>query len=261
VVPFLLSVISHMITGPHKMCFMTNFCFLRQTVVHLVVEGSMPATWIFFLVYLVGTEVVASPGNFACSRRIVVGEPVMVSPFQESNAGTITLDSIPCNGNLTTGVTYKPMPMGLGASTRYLIDVSTASGEPFPGANFTQGFHVYGGKTMKESGVVGNLTAWAAYGNVTRLNAGTPQNCPARTSDYANSRLIFSTAGQVVVRMAWSNNPADGVMVSPSCRYNVRSASIPATTPNTAASDMQGFTLQLYILAFSVAQCLAFSMM
>jgi hypothetical protein len=252
----------NLITGPHKMCFRCGKKTSAFKGPNKLVAGkkSMPATWIFFLVYIVGTEVVASPGNFACSRRIVLGEAVMLSPFQESSAGTITLDSVPCNGNLTTGVTYKPVPMGLIASTRYLIDVSNAAGDPFPGANFTEGFHVYGGKTMKASGVVGNSTAWAAYGNATRLNAGTPQNCPARTSAHTNSKLIFSTAGEVVVRMAWSNTPTDGVMVSPSCRYYVRSASIPAATPNTAASGIPGFTLQLYILAFSVAQCLAFAL-
>ncbi len=187
----------------------------------------MSAKWIFFLVCLAGTEVRASPGNFACSRRITVGEPVMLSSFQESNAGTIMLGSVPCNGNLTTGVMYKPMPMGLvEGTTQYLIDVSTASGEPFPGANFTEGFHPYGGKMMKSLGVAGNSTAWnsylTTYNTSTRLNAGNPQNCPTRTSDHTKSSLIFSTEGEVVVRMAWSNAPTQGVMVSPSCRYNDR---------------------------------------
>ncbi len=155
----------------------------------------------------------------------------MVSQFEESSAGTITLDSIPCNGNLTTGVTYTPTPGGLVAATRYLIDISNDAGDPFPGANFTQGFHVYGGKTIKAPGIAGNLTAWVAFGSSTRLNPGTPQNCPTRSSDYMNSRLVFSSAGQVIVRIAWSNNPSNGTMVSPPCRYNVQTDSV----TNTAA--------------------------
>ncbi len=213
-------------------------------------SDSMPTMQSFILVCLALVVVRASPGNFACSRRINVGGPVMVSQFQESSAGTITLESVACNGNLDTGVTYKPVPVGLGTLTRYLIDVSSESGDPFPGANFTQGFHVYGGKTMKSSGVVGNLTAWAAYGNATRMNPGTPVNCATRTSDYMNGRLVFSTPGQVTVRMAWSNNPADGVMVSPPCRYTVRSA----------ASGIRAFSFHLFILACSVVQCLSFAM-
>jgi hypothetical protein len=217
------------------------------------------------LAFLAVTVVKASPGNFACSRRINVGGAVMVSQFQESSAGSITLDSIACNGNLTTGVTYKPMPVGAVAATRYLIDVTTESGEPFPGANFTQGFHVYGGKTMKSSGVVGNVTAWVAYGNATRMNPGTPENCATRTSNHVNGRLVFSTPGLVTVRMAWSNDPVEGVMVTPPCRYTVRAASsTQATTTGTpstsAASGIRAFSFHLFILACSVIQCLSFAL-
>ncbi len=162
----------------------------------------------------------------------------MVGQFQESNAGTITLNSIPCNGNLTTGVPYMPMPVGLVDSTRYLIDISDMEDGPVPGANFTEGFHTYNGRTMKEQGVAGNLTAWLAYGSASRLNSGTPQRCPSRSSDYTKGRLIFSSAAQVNVRMAWSNQPGDGTFVSPPCRYNVMTASATAseTTPTRAGN-------------------------
>jgi hypothetical protein len=212
----------------------------------------------FILLGLALAVVRANPGYFACSRRINVKGPVMLSQFEESSEGSITLDSIPCNGNLTTGVTYKLVPIGAVASTKYLIDVTTESGDPFPGANFTQGFHVYRGHTIKSSGVVGNSTAWAAYGNGTRLNPGTPENCATRTSDHVNGRLVFSTPGQVTVRMAWSNKPAEGVMVTPACRYTVRAAS--STTTTSAASGIRAFSFHLFILACSVIQCISFAL-
>jgi hypothetical protein len=225
--------------------------------------------WIGVCLLVVTTEAV--PANFACTRKINVGDVIMAGQFQSSTAVSIMLGSTACGGNLQTGVSYTPTPTGLNSTNRYVIDIGTESGDPFSGANFTQGFLVYNGKTIKATGIAGNMTAWTAFSG-TRLNNGNPVNCPTRTADYANSRVVFSTPGQVVVRIAWSNGALDGAMVSTSCRYTItdsattaagsRGTTAAATTPapNHAVAGAPTRALSLFILALTVIQYFSITM-
>ena len=189
----------------------------------------------------------------------------MAGKFQSSTAVSIMLNSIACGGNLVTGVSYTPMPMGLNSSTRYLIDIGTDAGEPFSGANFTQGSLVHNGRTMKATGIAGNMTAWVEFGSNSRLNAGTPVTCPTRTADYVNSRVVFSAPGAVVVRIAWSNAALDGAMVSASCRYTITAATtapvnLGTPAPSHASPAIPPCSFSLFILALTILSYLSYNM-
>ncbi len=127
------------------------------------------------------------------------------------------------------------MPTGLNSSTRYLIDIGTELGDPFSGASFTQGALTFNGKTIKATGIAGNMSGWLSY-STTRLNAGTAAACPTRTADYANSMLVFSSPGSVMVRIAWSNGQLEGAMVSSPCRYTITASTTAVSGGTTAAA-------------------------
>ena len=168
------------------------------------------------------------PGNFACSRKIKVSDAVMGTTFQTSSAVSILLGSAPCNSVLQAGTAYLTSFVN-STSGKYLIDLTNDAGEAFPGASFGDGSHLYNGNTLKldAQSVIGNFTAWSLRTS-SRLNAGTAQNCSARSSAIGKS-VIFNSVGKVTVRIAWSTGPS-AVFVSNPCTYTIV-ASQPSTTP------------------------------
>lgn len=173
------------------------------------------------------------PANFACSRKIQIGDAVMAGNFQSSTDISITLGT-ECGSILQTGTPYTPTVVGYDTvastgNTFFLIDVSNETGDAFPGASFGLGSHLYNGKTLKPAaaGVVGNLTAWNTW-TTTRLSPGTAVNCSARASAF-NKSVTFSSPGTVTVRIAWSHGPP-AVFVSSPCHYTVADANSTSIT-------------------------------
>jgi hypothetical protein len=186
--------------------------------------------WMYVLVGMVAASCLlmllaeALPAHFACKRKIKVGGAVMAGHFQQSNAVSIKLGSIPCGGTLKTGVLYTPNPRGLDGLAHYLIDVTKPNGDPFPGAIFIKGAHIYDGSVLKSPGIAGNLAAWSAFPPPRLAFSGKPATCPTRSSNFAGSKLKFSTPGTLIVRIAWSHGPLEGAMLSAPCRYTVTRA-------------------------------------
>jgi hypothetical protein len=186
---------------------------------------------IFALIWMVAASSLlvllteAFPAHFACIRKIKVGAAIMAGRFQQSNAVSIKLGSIPCGGTLKTGVVYTPNPRGLYAGAHYLIDVTKSSGDPFPGATFIKGAQVYDGKS---SGTKGKSAV-----------------CPSRSRSFPGSKLKFSSPGKVFVRIAWARGPFQGAMISAPCQYTVvkprgkGAGTSPAPAPAAAAAPDQ----------------------
>ena len=204
------------------------------------------------------------PQNFACSRKIIVGDSVMGSTFQASTAGSVMLDMVPCNGTVKIGTPYTPMLSG-SVAARYLVDVTTLSGEPFTGASFKHWSHTYNGATLKTNVITGNSTAWVAYNTTAsgpRLISGSPLNCTSRNSAVGGSKLVFSSVGTVFIQVAWSTGPLNGVMVGPACKYTVVSAtSTPTPTPSLSTSSACSSAPNLHRnLAFVLAPCAGYAL-
>lgn len=195
--------------------------------------------WTSLLIIGLLAGVSAYPVNLPCSRIVKIGQAIMVGFFKgDSTSASIRLDQVDCGGVLKTNVDYRPILSGIPSNIfekgvyenscmnpptapnlMYLIDVTDSSYNPFPGANFTEGVHVWNG--------AGSLSP--------------PTPCPSRSSGlidipdppYARptpSVLRFAQPGAVTIRLAWSHGPQFGVHVVENCTYTV-SASIPSTTP------------------------------
>jgi hypothetical protein len=182
--------------------------------------------WMFVLTWVVSATCLlvllteAFPVHFACKRKIKVGAAIMAGHFQSSNRVSIKLGSIPCGGTLQTGVLYTPNPRGLN-SNHYLIDVSKTDGTAFPGAQFVTGAQTYDGAVLKSPSIAGNVAAWTSFPPPRVKFSAKPATCPNRSLNFPGSKLKFSTPGTVVVRIAWSLSPLQGVMVSAPCQYKV----------------------------------------
>ena len=196
----------------------------------------MMSSWISLTLLGALASVSAFPEHFACSRIIKVGQPIMGDEFDgNSVAAAIRLDKVQCGGVLMTDTDYVPVLSGIPSNPFfagehrdpcildrgnisvpnmvYLIDVTDSNYNPFPGANFTQGVHVWDG--------TGSLSP--------------PTPCPSRSSGlqylpgppYAiptPSVLRFSQPGVATIRLAWSHGPFYGVKVVENCTYPVSTA-------------------------------------
>ena len=183
----------------------------------------------------------AFPEYLPCSRIIKIGQAIMVGMFNgDSTAASIELDQVECSGVLMTNTDYIPVISGIPANpflsgeynnscmqgspsvpnVVYLIDVTDSEYNPFPGANFSEGVHVWDG--------AGSLSP--------------PTPCPSRSSGlnylpgppYATvtpSILRFTQAvpGVVTIRLAWSHGPQYGVNVVENCTYTI-SSTVSTTT-------------------------------
>ena len=173
----------------------------------------------------------AFPNHLPCSRILKIGQPIMVGFITgDSTAASIRLDQVTCGGVLAINTDYKPVLSGISPNpflagvynnscivdtptvpkVLYLIDVTDSNYQPFPGASFIQGAHVWDGS--------GSLSP--------------PTPCPSRSSglDYipvppyaapTTSILRFSQPGVVTIRLAWSHGPQYGVHVVENCTYTV----------------------------------------
>ena len=176
---------------------------------------------------------IAYPEHFACSRKVQVGQPIMGAEFRgDSTAVSIRLDKVDCGGVLTINTDYAPVISGIpmniflsgfsvdscildrgGSPTPnwiYLIDVTDKDYNPFPGANFTQGAHI-----------------WDGTGTVSGSKV-----CPARSTGFKSIPgpphaivtppiLRFSKPGEATIRIAWSHGPFKGVYIVENCTYKV----------------------------------------
>ena len=188
----------------------------------------------------------AFPNYLPCNRIIKIGQPVMVNFFKGgSTAAAIQLDKVDCGGTLITNTNYSPKisgipwnPLAEGESVNeciqadgsppvpnlmYLIDVTDANYNPFPGANFVEGVFL-------SSDYVSPLDP-PQYVQDGKVPLYSP--CPSRSMGalkmiqenpyfaFTNSTIRFSDPGVATIRLAFSHGPQYGVYVVENCTYTI----------------------------------------
>jgi len=177
------------------------------------------------------------PPSLACSRKIIVGEPVMASYFVEDNTKSnkwVQVKGEICGGTLYTNVDYTVVLNGMNTTNhRWIVDVTDAMYNPFPGAQFTTGQLTYSGWIVKNPAVRGNPVLWDAYPynctstSCSHMNktAFPPVNCTTRSTASIASVIRFTSAGEAKIRLAWGDFPIAakaGVHVLDQCSYSVK---------------------------------------
>ena len=160
----------------------------------------------------------------------------MAGQIKESTDASIRLDGADCGGVLKVETDYRPILSGIplnpflagvyvntcmdgetAPNVLYVIDVTDASFNPFPGANFTQGALIWDGTASFGPALHSHVCSSRSSG--LRFVPDPPYAIPS--PPVLRFSKSSSLPAEVTIRLAWTHGPQYGLNVIENCTYTV----------------------------------------